>query len=545
MICTDRLLLLAVGVAAALFAVTVGVQCGAANTPGRSAGTIVEDQKMQRARQLASHRQRRIIYNDDGSGVWGSGGKINDTPEAFLAQRMNPLIGSQVDSVFFNTVMWADRFSHVPGVGEFVTDSMLDSDPQSMRGLCIGFRKLADTGRDAMQITLDFCRENRMEFVWSYRVNDIHDAIEVGGLAKYKRENPQLLLGKPEDVAKGGQARWWTAFDFGREEVRKRQADIIRDVLTRYDLDGIDLDFCRTPIFFTNTMLGKPVEQRDADLMTGLVRDIRKEIVSASKRRGRPLLLSARVPETLERSHYVGMDVDKWLSEGLLDILVVGQGYVPLTAPVREFIELGHKHKVPVYPCICGSAKTLRVYGQKSEIWRAAASNYFRSGADGVMTFNLFPDQPSEILQTIGAPSSLSCLDKMFGIDLHYAGSDVDHVIPLEDTLPVTVQAGKTSFLKAFPVGDDLRSARRKGRLKSLELRVKMENLGDRVVELGLNRKPLKGVTRDGDWLVCSPPVSAVVRGLNRVRVRLEEDPQSPGKQVSVTDVQLWVRYSK
>lgn len=241
------------------------------------------------------------------------------TPESFLGQRLANVLHSQVDSVYFNTTVWDDRFSHVPKVGEFVADSMLDNDAQNMRDLCLTFKNLADAGTDALQLVLDFSRKHKLEFMWSYRVNDIHDAFEVGGLAKFKRDNPHLLLGKPADFSQSGQAKWWTALDFAAEPVRQRRLDIIADVLNRYDVDGIDLDFCRTPIFFRSTMEGKPATSAETAIMTNLVRKIRHLILAASQRRGRPVLLSMRTPVSLERCRYVGMDVERWLKEGLLD----------------------------------------------------------------------------------------------------------------------------------------------------------------------------------------------------------------------------------
>ena len=47
-------------------------------TPAAGADTP-EDPRLQRGRKRAAHRRRRVIYNDDGCAVWGSGGKINAT----------------------------------------------------------------------------------------------------------------------------------------------------------------------------------------------------------------------------------------------------------------------------------------------------------------------------------------------------------------------------------------------------------------------------------------------------------------------------------
>ena len=159
------------------------------------------------------------------------------------------------------------------------------------------------------------------------------------------------------------------------------------------------------------------------------------------------------------------------------------------------------------------------------------------------MVFNLFPDKPSETLKTIGDPSLAA--DRMFGIDLFYSGSDVDHVIPRKGTLPVAIQVGKRVDLKPFPVGDDLAAAEKAGRLKSVELRVKINNLGGRKVSLSLNGHNLGDVPRRDIWLVTNPPVAAVSRGLNRLSLLVGAANDSATIPLSVDDVQLWVRYNR
>ena len=157
------------------------------------------------------------------------------------------------------------------------------------------------------------------------------------------------------------------------------------------------------------------------------------------------------------------------------------------------------------------------------------------------MVFNIFPNKPSEILETIGDPSLAA--DRMFGIDQRYSGSDVDHVIPLEGTLPVPISSGKKTDLKPFPVGDDLAAAQESGRLKSTELLVKIDPMGDQKVSLWLNGKHLRGVKRRNEWIAVSPPVDAVKQGLNQLSL-VVGDIGSSLTNLSVTDVQLWVRYS-
>ena len=496
-------------------------------------------------RKQAAHRRRRVIYNDDGCAVWG-GGKINDTPESFLARRLANVLDSHVDSVYFNTVMWADRFSHVPKVGEFVTESMVDADPKMMKDLCNGFQKLADAGKDALQLSLEFCKSHNIELVWTYRMNDVHDLFEIKQRARFKRDNPRLMLGRPEDARFPGseQRHFWTALDFAQEAVRKRRLEVIDDVLARYDVDGIDLDFFRTPLFFKSTMQGKPASRTELDVMTGMVKKIRGQVLSASAKRGRPLLLSVRTPVTLELSNYLGLDLQRWLAEGLVDVLVLGGGYMPLTMPARGLIDLGHKHDVPVYPCL--SASGLKETHSVAEAWRAAAGNLLADGADGIMTFNYFPDKPSEILKTIGEPAAMANLDKMYGIDWAVPGGYARHAVPQDGALPRQLELNKDAHLMPFPVSDDVVAAEEAGRLKSIDLRVIIDNLGaSDKVDLCLNGHELEGVQRASQWLTCNPPAAALKRGRNQLGVMLRARANDATAAPLVSDVQLWVRYKR
>jgi hypothetical protein len=90
-----------------------------------------------------------------------------------------------------------------------------------------------------------------------------------------------------------GDANW----DYGRIEVRNYFLDVVKELLERYDIDGIDIDFTQQPPFFAS---GEP---RKKEIMNGLVRGIRQELdwtgkapydpgslVVFSRRRARPEL---------------------------------------------------------------------------------------------------------------------------------------------------------------------------------------------------------------------------------------------------------------
>ncbi len=526
----------------------LGAGVGLAATPSHDAAADVDAKS---ARQNAPHRRRRVIYSDDGAALlYGE-----PTLKSYLSRRLDHVADTHVDTVYFNTVMWDDRYSHHPNpkVGEFVLESATANDGEWFHA-ANRYRMLAENeGKDVLQLSLEFCKSHNIEFVWTFRMNDIHDSFEVKSMCRFKRDNPHLLLGKIEDKQQfppAGQRHYWTALDFAHEAVRDRRLGVIEDLLARYDVDGIDLDFMRHPLFFESVMQGKPASRAELDIMTGLVRKVRQLVLDASAKRGRPLLLSVRVPETVKLSNDIGLDIEKWLAEGLIDVLVVGGGYMPLTMPAKELIDLSHKHNVPAYPCISHSG--LKPPYAVPEAWRGSASNLFADGADGVLAFNLEYSVERgrfkfyDILKTIGEPAILADLDKMYGIDRTVTGGYMCHAVPQDGAMPRTLELNKDAGLMSFPISDDVAAAERAGKLKSIDLRVEIGglNASDKV-DLFLNGQKLQDVQREGQWLTCNPSVAAIKHGGNQLGVTMTARADDAAQPPQVTAVQLWVRYKR
>ena len=68
--------------------------------PADGAAVGRESTEMARLRQAVKSRRRRLIYNNDGNDM---SLKQHATPEEFLAQRINPALNTQVDSIFYCT----------------------------------------------------------------------------------------------------------------------------------------------------------------------------------------------------------------------------------------------------------------------------------------------------------------------------------------------------------------------------------------------------------------------------------------------------------
>jgi hypothetical protein len=388
-------------------------------------------------------------------------------------------------------------------------------------------------------------------------MNDIHDAFTPPLWPKWKTDHPDALLGKREDWGKypaGQQRRWWAGVDFTRSDVRKRTVELIDEVAQNYDVDGIDLDWLRHPIHFKETLLGRPCTGEQVGLITDLVRDVRKVLETAGSKRGRPILMSTRVPMTVRQGLYMGTDVETWLKEGLIDFLTIGGGYVPFTMPTAEIASLGHRYDVPVTPCISASGLTRRkpygpggIYG--TDAWLATASNAFAAGADGVSFFNLFPrpgakdhnEQVRQVFTQAGDPATLAGKSKLFCIDnaAHMARCGyINHVVPWKDCLPKPIEPGKPLAM-SLPVGDDV------NRAKSATLRIQTDKpceVACRINGQALSPSPSEELAKQIGmaWRTASVKPATVRKGQNRVEISA---PKGAGESVAVVGVELLIRY--
>jgi hypothetical protein len=486
-------------------------------------------------RKQAANRRRRVIFNNDGDDTLCYAEKA--TPESFLAVRSEGIQGTHVDTYAYSTLSNFTSCVHDSRVAEI---NRLQ-DPFILPHNHV--RDLIDQGRDSLSLIVDFCRKNNLEVFWSARLNDMHDNWYPQFVTDYKKAHPELRLWRDGDYGRPGDGQiephmYATAMDFGREEIRHRQLATILDVCERYDVDGIELDFMREPAYFRPTMEGRAVEAEHLELMTGFVRQIREKADEIGQRRGKPILISARVPNLLERCRYIGLDVERWITASLLDIVIPSLEFVPFTGDITELAALAHAHGVPVYPCIGGGADGAG--GVSNGVgWAGATVNALASGADGIATFNCF-DPRFPAWKVLGDPSTLREADKVYAVDdIRGAMTTHTHVIDRRPLLPVTLVDGVTAEVR-LPVREDLR-ARTGGTVLTLSVLIEGSAFGDRL-ELWMNGTPLQpelAISTQG----CAPlavgantyragvDVAALVCGENRITIRvttIAARPQAP-----------------
>jgi hypothetical protein len=110
-----------------------------------------------------------------------------------------------------------------------------------------------------------------------------------------------------------------TRLDFGREEVRRYRLAVIEELCERYELDGLQINFCADPHFFKQGAV-----DAGRELMTRFLADVKATTSRIGQERGRPIRSLARffVHRGLESLRdNVGLDIVIWIRNGSVDVI--------------------------------------------------------------------------------------------------------------------------------------------------------------------------------------------------------------------------------
>jgi Uncharacterized protein conserved in bacteria len=247
------------------------------------------------------------------------------------------------------------------------------------------FLNLEKEGTDLVAATLNRAKKNGLEAFITYRMNDLHfnDTTTHCPLlyTDFWYNHPQYWI---NDGTPGFNAS--RALDFAHPEVRAHKLAMITEQLQKYDMiDGFDLDFMRFIVYFKQGQ-----GRKNAPLITQLVKDIRAKVDSVSARRGKKILLSVRVPPTIEICIDKGLDIQEWIRLKLIDFISIGVHWRgDPSLPVAKFRkELGAPN-IPIYASIDdGGYRQRETYSHG--MLRGMASHILAQGADGLYLFNQY-----------------------------------------------------------------------------------------------------------------------------------------------------------
>ena len=437
----------------------------------------------------AREKPRRIISNDDGWIL--SEFEPPVTVQDLKARMVDTYKGTQVGAL-----LWCVGNTNICGyetkVGELFGEGFASFDSKQEKWHAENIRHLMGTRGGPLTSLTGLCHEAGMDIFPSLRMNS-HYAGDPSGPAygRIRREHPELLIGRPGEALADGSLEWGirTGLDYSHPEVREHVAAVIEELFENFDVDGVELDYMRHPAFFR---VDEAYENRHH--MTQLLEHVRRRMREIGEAKGRGLELAVRVPPTLEDSARIGLDVAVWMTDGLVDIVTVGGGFIPFEAKIEEFVEAAKGTDCLVYGCI----EHLRP-AVDEQVIRAIAARFWSAGVAGIHLFNYFgktAEWKRRVLDQIADPVALSRLDKRYHMDntdritvrdLHdYAFRHAVPAVQLPVTLPYTLSARGIAL--NLQIDDDVEAANAEGALRQCVLSLKFDGYkGEDELEVWLN----------------------------------------------------------
>jgi hypothetical protein len=318
-------------------------------------------------------------------------GALADTPVKTFVY----CIGMGGDLLYYNTkvasrVGWRKSPDEKPG-------SLMEKRMENAR-VCLA------QGADAVRTAGETAKQLGLRFIPSLRMNDAHfmtnpDSHAMTSEFWFKHRHEYTIKDSPLAF----QAAYGNLLDYSRAAVRQLRLDTVFEALARnHDLvDGFELDFNRFQVFFPK---GKAAS--GAPLITELVRRVRARLDELAVSEKRPMYLFVRVPPSVTDCTTAGLDVERWMREGLVDLVSPAQ-IMTLAGdmPIADLVALGRQHGVRVHPSLyprTGWRLPFAAAGENRyagaavgrdgtpEEIRGAAANYRAMGVDGFYLFNFY-----------------------------------------------------------------------------------------------------------------------------------------------------------
>ena len=282
--------------------------------------------------------------------------------------------------------------------------------------------ELMAQGTDVLHLACEEARKADAIILGGMRMNDAHH----GRHWQVKSNDPlvsQFCMEHPEWCNTWEDGSRDVTLNYAIPEVQAHRLQILREMATNYDIDGLELNWMRHCRHFP---AGRQREYL-SDL-THFVRQVREMLDEVAWEKAvERMILGHRVPATLEESLNIGCDVETWAMKGYADFLApMDFLFNDLNVRTDEFVEAVKGTGCLVYPSF-GSIKYSfgRMYDDNNlyegkdnhravtmrslDQFRATAANWYAWGASGGSCFNMYlwpPEQQRFYTSAIAIMSS-------------------------------------------------------------------------------------------------------------------------------------------
>ena len=254
-------------------------------------------------------------------------------------------------------------------------------DVKSVYGAHEAARNYILSGGDPVGNTLSACREYGKDFIASFRMNDYHYTNDKTWSTHnlFWREHPEYWLYDSDSDY------WQRLHNYMIPEVREFYFDIIEEFVNKYDIDGLELDFMRSMMYFYPE---EAVEQ-GTPVMTDFVGRVRDLLDRAGNERGKYIPLIVKLPETVSKAVNNGFDAAEMDRLGYIDAVHLSFGdFASTEIEVEQYKNiLKNSQLFAEITWITYQRMPARKY-TTVETYNAIAYNLLSRGVDTLTVFN-------------------------------------------------------------------------------------------------------------------------------------------------------------
>jgi len=360
------------------------------------------------------NRPRRVMIDDDGCDAVNFPAAKEPTIANFYAEMLDNMKGNEFDVLVYcpGTVGFCVLNRTATGHRQLRVD-----DDKSLQNITSILDEKFDT--DPVELARHFARCNGYEFVLNMRANDTHDAYYTNWFSGFKTDHPELLVGR-RDSAGRPPFGTWSSYDFALPQVRDLFKRLVFEWFDNYAPDGFMIDFMRSDCLFKSGAWGQEIPQEEREMFTQMLRDIRDYAEKVGRKRGCPIYFAFRVPDSLELCHGMGIDIERWMEEGLFDYLIAGSDYGHYT-PWSTTAELCRKYRMRFFASM--DLTWLRdvnpLFDRNNENgFNGQFANAYAAGAEGIYMFNMFYAS-SYFAKVRRNPKDLVTANKNYFVTIH------------------------------------------------------------------------------------------------------------------------------
>jgi len=363
-----------------------------------------EPLSVQQVRELEADRQRDdcrkvIAYND---GISFLGGRRFCSKED-LWEVIEPYRDSDVESLFWG--LTGDITTFPTKHGKMYGTGVQDFPSRGTRLLAENLQALNQQGINPLTTALEYAHALGLQFHVYQRMGagTHHLPSDTLWTSDFYLSHPELRCVDRDGIP-------LPRLSYAYPEVRRHVIDLLAEV-AGYGIDGVNLCFLRGPVFVMyeaplvegfRREFGKDPRELDewdeswlryrCGPMTEFVRELRQELDQIGSRLGKRLALSATTFPTAQGNLFYGLDLERWIAEGLVDRLTP-YGITRLMHPVDMgyYVRLTQNTSCHLWPHLpVGSLKsrTLALFSTAAEC-RQKALEYYEAGAEGLAIWDM------------------------------------------------------------------------------------------------------------------------------------------------------------